>query len=108
MSVYIDAGVACIIARELLEGTMFTFSHVGTVMKNNDIDDAQKRVYYIEMGAGVVCGIIGGFLIAIGFGFGLTSISSLEDADIGIEMGEGLSKLLGAYFVAKMMLKIPK
>lgn len=108
MSVYIDAGVACIIARELLEGTMFTYSHYGTIIKNKNLDDATKKVYYNTMAVGVVCGIVGGFLISIGFGFGLSGIKDAEEAEIGIEMGEGMSKLIGAFFVMKMMLKIPK
>lgn len=30
------------------------------------------------------------------------------DAEIGIETGEGISKLIGFFFVTKMMFKIPK
>ena len=55
--------------------------------------------------------MLGGLSISLGVGFGLKTAfeegGGLE-AEIGLEAGEACSKLIGAFFVTKMMFKIPK
>jgi len=105
----VNASVACIIAREMLEGIMFISSHAGAVYKSN-IDKSKKMSYYMWIAYGVGAGLLCGLAISLGVGFGLSSINDegLEEAEIGIEAGEGVSKLIGFYFVTKMMLKLPQ
>ena len=129
---YIDSSIASIVAREFLEGTMFIFSYFGAVAKNCKMEDHERIPYYQYMTGGVLAGVFGGLMVSLGVGFGLkaafesgmflfhghTSVFLVNhlihylggglDAEIGIETGEGISKLIGFFFVAKMMLKIPK
>ena len=105
----VNAAVTCIVAREMLEGIMFLSSHVGAVYKSN-IDDSKKLGYYKWLAYGSFGGLMIGLAISLGVGFGLASISEsgLHEAEIGMEAGEGASKLIGFFFVTKMMLKLPQ
>lgn len=105
----VNAAVACIIAREMLEGIMFISSHAGAVYKSS-IDESKKTSYYMWIAYGVGAGLLCGLAISLGVGFGLQSINDegLDEAEVGIEAGEGVSKLIGFFFVTKMMLKLPQ
>ncbi len=105
----VNAAVACIIAREMLEGIMFISSHAGAVYKS-DLDSSRKSGYYRWIFYGVAVGLLCGLAISLGVGFGLASISDegLDKAEVGMEAGEGVSKLIGFFFVTKMMLKLPQ
>lgn len=109
--VFVSSSIACIIARELLEMIMFVCSHFGAVSKSTTIDDATRHSYYKYLSIGIASGILGGLAISLGIGFGLRAIfnsgGSLE-AEVGMEAGEAVSKLIGFVFVLKMMFKLPK
>jgi len=109
--VYIDSSIACIIARELLEATMFINSFFLAIWKNTKIDNDAKMTYYKYCIFGILSGLTFGAAIAIGVGFGLKSAFQSGDgleAEVGIEAGEAVSKLIGCFIVIKMMLKAPK
>ena len=109
MSPLIDSTVACIIARELAEGTMFVASHFGAVVKNSYLSKEEKQHYLNALVPGLICGVFTGGAISIGVGFILSkAIGSLDSAENGLELGEAISKTIGAWFVTKMTLKIPQ
>jgi len=105
----VNASVACIIARELLEGIMFVSSHAGAVYKSQ-LNSPRKFEYYKFITGGTIIGLICGLAISLGVGFGLAGVNEekIEDAEVGMEAGEAVSKLIGFYFVVKMMLKLPQ
>lgn len=111
MSRFISVSIAGIVAREFLEAIMFITSFFGAVSNNESMDEATRMVYYKYMATGVTSGILGGLAISLSFAFALKAVfegGGGEDAEIGLEAGEAVSKLIGAIFVTKMMFKIPK
>ena len=105
----IDSAVACIIARELAEGALFVMSHFGAVIKHPNLSQQEKLHYLKAMVPAVISGVVLGAVISIAVGFGIArATSSLNSVSYGVELGEAISKLIGAYFVAKLSLKIPK
>ena len=104
--VYVSASIACIVARELLEMIMFVCSHFGAVSKSPTIDDATRQSYYKYLSSGIASGILGGLAISLGIGFGLRAVFNSGgglEAEIGMEAGEAVSKLIGFVFVLKMV-----
>jgi len=108
---YIDSSIACIVAREFLEGTMFITSHFGAVTKCAKLEQEQKVEYYRRFLLSSAGGLFCGLAVSLGVGFGLkTAFENGEgtEAEVGMEAGEGASKLIGAILVCKMMFKMPK
>lgn len=105
----VNAPVACIVAREMLEGIMFVSSHTGAVYKSQ-LSTLRKIEYYKYITFGSIAGLLCGLAISLGVGFGLASLSEkgIEDAELGMEAGEAVSKLIGFFFVTKMMFKLPQ
>ena len=59
----------------------------------------------------LVVGISCALAIALGVGFGLKAAfesGNGMDAQLGMEIGEAVSKLIGFFFVVKMMFQVPK
>jgi len=108
---YIDAAIACIVAREFLEATMFITSHFNAVRKSSSLDASTKTEYYKALSISGVGGLLSGLAVSLGVGFGLKAAfeegNGLQ-AEIGMEAGEAVSKLIGGIFVTKMLFKIPK
>ena len=106
---WIDTAVASIIARELIEGAMFVTSHFGAILKNTHLAAEQKNHYMKALVPGLVFGVCTGGIISVAVGFGFSkAVENLDSVKSGVEIGEGISKALGAYFVGKLSLKIPK
>lgn len=105
----VNASVACIIAREMLEGIMFVSSHSGAVYKSQ-LDSSKKYEYYKYIAFGVIAGLLCGLAFSLGVGSGLSSLDEdhIENAELGMEAGEAVSKLIGFFFVTKMMFKLPQ
>ncbi len=105
----IDSTVACIIARELSEAAMFGASHLGAVIKNPGLTLDEKRSYLKRLVPAIACGVLTGGVISIAVGFSVAqAVGNLDTVANGVEAGEGASKTIGAFFVTKMTLKIPK
>jgi hypothetical protein len=105
----IDSTVACIIARELLEGAMFATSHIGAVTKNTGLSPQEKENYLKRLIPALACGVITGGIISVAVGFSVAqAIGSLDTVANGVEAGEGASKAIGAFFVSSLTLKIPQ
>lgn len=88
----IDSGIACIIARELIETIMFMTAYSGAVVKSDLIDSTTKREFITWLGIAVFCGLICGGSFSLGVGFGLRSITEEyfeESVEVGMEGGEG-------------------
>lgn len=108
---YIDSAIACIVAREFLEATMFITSHFGAVSKNNKLDHEMKMEYYKSLVTAIAAALFGGLAVSLGVGFGLKEAFESDqglEAEVGMETGEAVSKFIGAVFVTKMMFKMPK
>jgi len=108
---YIDSSIACIVAREFLEGTMFVTSHFGAVLKSEKLEQQDKVEYYKRLTIFSAGGLLCGLAVSLGVGFGLKSAFESGrgfEAEVGMEAGEGVSKLIGAILVCKMMFKMPK
>lgn len=105
---YIDSGIACIIARELAEGALFITSHIGAVLKNPVLSYEKKKYYLWGLIPAVVIGTLSGLIISIAVGFSIArAIGQLEAAEEAVEVGEAVSKTIAAFFVIDMTLKIP-
>jgi hypothetical protein len=104
----IDSAVACIIARELFEASLFIGSHFGSILKNQNLPWEQKSYYLKRMVPATAGGMVLGAAISLGVGYGIKSaVDSLDTVSNGVELGEGLSKAIGFWFVTKMALKLP-
>ena len=109
--VYIDSSVACIVAREFLEAALFINSYFGAVYLNDKIEASTKKQYYTYMIIALSTGITCALAISLGVGYGLRAAFESGDgmdASIGMEIGEAVSKLIGFFFVVKMMFQVPK
>jgi high-affinity Fe2+/Pb2+ permease len=102
----VNIPIVVIVAREFIEMTMFITTHVGAVVKNELMNDEDKQNSYRRAAFGVAMGVLLGAIISLSVGFGVKQAT--DDVEIGLEAGEGISKLIGFIFVAKMALKIPK
>jgi len=90
---------------------MFVTSHFGAVSKCEKLEQEEKAEYYKRLVLSSTAGLFCGLAISLGVGFGLKEAfenGGGADAEIGMEAGEGVSKLIGAIFVCKMMFKVPK
>ena len=105
----VDPAVSALIARELFEGAMFITTHVGVVVKNTILTDEEKRSYLNQLYIGIASGLLIGVVISIAVGFSLAAaLNQIDRADYGVEIGEGLSKVIAAIFVIDLCFKIPK
>lgn len=106
----INSNIACIIARELIEAAMFITSYVGAVVSCPTLDKESRMSYLSVLIPSILAGMIFGLAISLGVGFGLASVmeDSADNIEYSVELGEALSKLIGFFFVASMMIKIPK
>jgi hypothetical protein len=84
--VRIDEAIAAIVARELIECTMFVTSHVGAVIKNSTIE--ARRDCIIKAAQGVGLGFLGGLLISLIFGFTISKVT--DNVEIGMETGTAI------------------
>lgn len=108
---YISSAIACIVARELLEGILFIQSYFGAVSVNELLNDETKHRFYRFMLFALLVALLLAAAISLGVGFGLKAAfesGQASDAEIGMEAGEGVSKLIGFFFVVKMMFQVPK
>ena len=86
-------------------------SYFGAVYLNEKIDVPTKKLYYTYMVSALAIGILCALAISLGVGFGLKAAFESGDgmdAEIGMEVGEAVSKLIGFFFVVKMMFQVPK
>lgn len=111
----IDIAITVITAREVFEGAMFTISHLGAVLKSPDdiLTKEEKKSYTKWIIGGLIAGLISGLVISMVVGFTLMGVREglegvTQNLDNAFELGEGLSKLIGAIFVIPLCLKIPK
>ena len=95
--------------RELLEGCMFCITNLGAVVKTQTLSGEQKKKFFRILIPCILSGVSTGLLISIGIGVSLTlAVGNPANASYGVEVGEGISKLIGAFFVTDLVLKIPK
>ena len=109
--VYIDPSIACIVAREFLEAILFINSYFGAIRVNDVLDSKAKISYYYHMTISLVIGLLFALTISLSVGYGLKAAFESGhgfDAEVGMEAGEAVSKLVGFIFVVKLMFKIPK
>lgn len=105
----VDSTIVCIIARELLEATMFVTSHVGAVKLTLSLDDQEKARYVRSMWLGLAGGFIGGTAISLAVGFSLAdALHKVDSISNGVEAGEGASKCIAAFFVSSLAIKLPQ
>lgn len=76
---------------------------------NEKIDAPAKKLYYYYMLTALAVGIICALAVSLAVGYGLSAAfksGNGVNAKIGMEVGEGLSKLIGFFFVVKMMFQV--
>ena len=105
----VDSTIVCIIARELLEATMFVTSHVGAVKLSLSLDEHEKARYTRSMWMGLAGGFLGGTAISLAVGFSLAdALHKVDSISNGVEAGEGASKCIAAFFVSSLAIKLPQ
>lgn len=105
----VDSAIVTLIAREIFEGFMFTTTHVKAVTKNELLNEEEKKICLRRLWYGLALGGLAGLIISLSVGFALSAaLHQIEDADWGIEIGEGISKAIAGIFVIDLSLKIPK
>jgi hypothetical protein len=105
----VDAAVACIIGRELIEAVMFITSHVGAVAKHPTLTKEQRWKYLERLIPAVMFGFFFGLIITIAVAIPLSQqADKLHTAHSGVEIGEGISKTIAFFFVMDLTLRLPK
>lgn len=105
----VDPAITAIMVRELIEGCMFCVTHIGAVLKNDLFTKEQKRKYLLILIPAILTGVSIGLLVAIGIGVSLVyAVAESSNTQYGIEVGEGVSRMIGAFFVTDLTIKIPK
>lgn len=92
----------------MVEMAILVVTHVGTVVRSPLRQE--HKVYYLKgLGAAFALAIVLGMIINVGVGFGIAAaVESAEAVDNGMMIGEGVSKVIAAYFVCSITLKIPR
>ena len=105
----IDPSIASIIAREIFEGAMFTATYAGAIMKNELLSADEKTSYLRRLIIGLFAGLLCSSIISIAVGYSLqAAVHDLKEVKYGVEIGEGISKAIAAFFVIDLCIKIPK
>lgn len=93
--VVLVGSIVAIVARELIEGAMFTTSHIGAVMYLPSLSWDEKMKYVRAMVFGLLTGGLLGTVVSLAVGYSLkTAIKDHEGVDHGVEGGEAASKVL--------------
>lgn len=107
--VAIDSTITAIMVRELLEGAVFCVTHIGAVVKNPVLTINEKKRSLRVLIPAIFSGVSIGLLISIFVGISLIyAVGDQTSTKYGIEVGEGVSRLIGALFVTDLALKLPK
>lgn len=105
----VNITVAIIIAREIIEMVFFLGTHFGAIWKNDRLTAEQKTHYFKGMIPACVLGITVGAIVAVSIAFGVASaLHTAANVGYGIALGEGFSKLIAAFFVGNLFMKMPK
>ena len=106
---YINLPIAMIFAREVLEAAVIYSSYRTAVNKSDFVPDIDKKGYIKAINLSAAGGIALGATIATAIGLGTyyggKDFDSIEN---GVEIAEGVSKLVAAFFVAHFSVEIPK
>jgi len=105
----VDATITAIMVRELIEGVMFCTTHIGAVLKNEVLTKEEKAKCLKVLIPSVLSGVSIGLLVSIAIGISLVyAVGDQSSTQFGVEVGEGVSRLIGAFFVTDLVFKIPK
>jgi hypothetical protein len=88
---------------------MFVSSHIGAVQLSPTLSDSEKLVYKRSLWLGLSAGIAGGASISLAVGFSLAdALDNIDTISNGVEAGEAASKLIAAFFVTSLAIKLPQ
>ena len=105
----IDSTITAIMVRELIEGCFFCVTHIGAVVKNDVMSPEEKKRCLKILIPSILSGVSLGLLISIAIGISLVfAVGDSTSTDYGVEVGEGVSRLIGAFFVTDLVFKLPK
>ena len=105
----IDASITFIIAREIIEAIMFITTHIGAVMKHPSLSKEERSHYLWRLIPALLAGFTSGLIVTLAVIIPLsTEVNRLQGVSAGIEIGEGVSRGIAAFFVADLALKLPK
>lgn len=107
--VSIDSAILAIMVRELIEGVMFCVTHLGAVIKNEIMTKEEKRRALRVLIPAIFNGVSLGLFVSVCVGISLVfAVGDQTNTQFGVEVGEGVSRLIGALFVTDLALKLPK
>lgn len=105
----IDSTITAIMVRELIEGCFFCVTHIGAVVKNDIMTTEEKKKCLKILIPSILSGVSMGLLISIAVGISIVfAVGDTTNTDYGVEVGEGVSRLIGAFFVTDLVFKLPK
>ncbi|KAH9254466.1 hypothetical protein BASA81_007579 [Batrachochytrium salamandrivorans] len=103
-----NTAIIAIVARELVEMSILVLSHVGTVLRSPL--RRERKIYYARgLGLSFAAALLIGMIVSVSVGFGIAAaVENSDTVDNGMMIGEGVSKVIAAYFVCSVTLKIPR
>ena len=106
---YLNLPVAMIFAREVLEAAVIYTNYRTAIQGNDHLPQVDKNSYLKAVNRSALGGI--GLGVAVSAAIGLGTYyggKDFEDIENGVEIAEGVSKLIASFFVAHLSLEIPK